>query len=98
MTSTPRRSLSVVTPPASQQPRKQLTPSDPPMVPFAVTGIAIWLVLGLIFLAMRPTLADGENERWIAIAFAGVLLGLPGLGLMIIHDRNRARRRATRRD
>ncbi len=68
------------------------------MVPFAAGGIALWLVLGLIFLAKRPTLADGGNEPWIAICFAGALLGLPGLGLMIIHDRNRKRRRATRAD
>jgi hypothetical protein len=67
------------------------------MVPFAAAGIALWLLLGLIFLAMRSTLADGGNEGWIGICFTGALVGLPGLGLMIIHDRNRRRRRAMRR-
>ena len=51
-------------------------------------------VLGLIFLAIRPTMVEHGNEGWIAICFAGVLVALPGLALMLVHDRNRKRRRA----
>ena len=64
------------------------------MVPFVLGGMAVWLVLGLVFLAIRPTLAAHGNEGWIAICFGGVLGALPGLGLMVVHDRNRRRRRA----
>jgi hypothetical protein len=64
------------------------------MVPFAVVGTAIWLLLGLVLLAIRPTLRAGGNEEWIGICFAGALLGLPGIATMVIHDRNRRRRRA----
>jgi hypothetical protein len=88
-----------VTDPAPQQPtQKQLTPPDPPMVPFVLGGMAIWLVLGLIFLIVRPTLAEHGNEGWIAICFAGILVALPGLGLMLVHDHNRRRRRAASKD
>jgi hypothetical protein len=73
---------------------RRLTPLDPPMVPFAVAGTAIWLVLGLVLLAIRPTLQAGGNEEWIGICFAGALLGLPGIATMVVHDRNRRRRRA----
>jgi hypothetical protein len=75
------------------QPRK-LVPLDPPMLPFAVVGTASWLALGLMLLLLRPTLRAGGNEEWIAICFAGALLGLPGIATMVIHDRNRRRRRA----
>jgi hypothetical protein len=68
------------------------------MVPFVAVGIGIWLVLGLIFLAIRPTLVAGGNDGWIGICVAGVLWALPGLGLMIIHDRNRRTRRAKQKN
>jgi hypothetical protein len=64
------------------------------MLPFALAGTAIWLVLGLILLAIRPTLRAGGNEEWIGICFAGALLGLPGIATMFVHDRNRRHRRA----
>jgi hypothetical protein len=61
------------------------------MVPFAVAGTAVWLVLGLVFLAIRPVLARGGNEEWPTICFIGAGLGLAGIVLMAIHDRRRAR-------
>lgn len=64
------------------------------MVPFAAAGTALWLVLGLVLLALRPTLARGGNEDWPVICFTGAALGLVGTALMVIHDRNRAARRA----
>jgi hypothetical protein len=67
------------------------------MVPFVLGGMAVWLVLGVVLLAIRPTLAAQGNEGWIAICFAGVLWALPGLGLMVVHDRNRRHRRAAMR-
>ena len=39
------------------------------------------------------TLAGGPS-RWFDICVAGFLLGIPGLLTMIVHDRNRKRRRA----
>lgn len=62
------------------------------MVPFAIAGIAIWTVLGLMLLAVRPTLVEQGREHWLTICLAGALLGLPGLAIMLVHDRNRRRR------
>ncbi len=76
-------------------PLRRLIPPDPPMVPLAVAGTVIWLVLGLILLALRSTLARGGNEGWITICFAGAAFGVVGIGIMALHDRNR-RRRLTR--
>ena len=72
---------------------RRLTPLDPPMVPFAVAGTVLWLVLGLILLALRPTLAAGGNEEWPIICFTGAGLGLIGIAIMAVHDHNRAARR-----
>jgi hypothetical protein len=66
------------------------------MVPFAVGGIAIWVIVGLVLLVNRDALAEQGREGWLTICLAGALLGLPGLATMVIHDRNRARRRAAR--
>jgi uncharacterized membrane protein len=63
------------------------------MTPLAVAGTVAWLVVGLILLPLRPTLAKGGNEEWITICFVGALLGLVGIGLMALHDRNRAAQR-----
>jgi hypothetical protein len=62
------------------------------MVPLAVAGTLLWLVLGLVFLALRGPLADAGKEDWIAICFTGAALGFVGIALMTVHDRNRARR------
>ena len=62
------------------------------MVPFAVGGTVAWLVSGLVLLALRSTLANGGNEGWIGICFTGAGLGVVGIVLMVLHDRNRARR------
>jgi membrane associated rhomboid family serine protease len=81
-----------------QRPLAKLTPPDPPMLPFAVGGTLLWLVLGLVLLPLRSTLAQGGNENWIGICFTGALVGLVGCALMAVHDRNRRRRRAAARD
>jgi hypothetical protein len=67
---------------------KELKPLDPPMVPFVLGGMAIWAAAGLVlFIAnVKPV--------WQEICLAGILVALPGLALMIVHDRHRARRRA----
>ena len=74
---------------------RQLTPLDPPMVPIVLAGMGVWLLLGVIGLALRSTLADQGREHWITICFAGFLVAVPGLLLMIVHDRNRRRRRTS---
>jgi hypothetical protein len=71
-----------------------ITPLDPPMVPFAVGGIAVWAAVGLGMLAFRNQLAASGHEHWLRICLAGVLVGFPGLFVMIRHDANRRRRRA----
>lgn len=63
-------------------------PLDPPMVPFALGGIAAFLIAALIvWLAGAPPL-------WLRTCLAGALLGIPGLLVMLRHDANRRRRRA----
>ncbi|MDG4821519.1 DUF2530 domain-containing protein [Asanoa sp. WMMD1127] len=71
-----------------QQPR--VAPLDPPMTPFAVGGMVVWAVVGLVVLAF---FRDGR-ENWLWTCLAGFLLGLPGLAVMIRHDANRRRRLA----
>jgi hypothetical protein len=57
------------------------------MVPFAVVGIAIWAVLGLVtWLAGRT--------GWAQICLAGVLWGFVGLATMLRHDGRRTRVRS----
>jgi hypothetical protein len=58
------------------------------MVPFALAGMAAFAVATLIVLV-----AHGPH-RWLTIGVAGFLLGFPGLAVMIVHDRNRRRRRS----
>jgi predicted membrane protein len=73
---------------------RQLTPLDPPMVPFALIGMAVWLVLALVSLIFRSTLEANGHGDWLGICVAGFLLGIPGLLLMMGHDARRRRRRA----
>jgi len=70
----------------SEKPR--IEPLDPPMVPFALAGLAAFAVAGVIVL-----LAHGPTD-WLRICVAGFLCGIPGLLTMLRHDRNRRRRRA----
>jgi hypothetical protein len=74
--------------------KPKVLPLDPPMTLFAVGGIVIWAVLGLVLLAFRGWLSDHGHTNWLWTCVAGVLLGLPGLYLMIRHDRHRRQRRA----
>jgi hypothetical protein len=61
---------------------------DPPMVPFALGGMAAFAVAALVVLVLQ-----GPAE-WLWTCVAGVLLGIPGLLTMLRHDANRRRRRA----
>lgn len=71
---------------------RELKPLDPPMVPFAVGGMVLWALVGLVLLAARGPLAERGHEDWLWICLAGVVSGIPGLLLMIRHDANRRRR------
>ena len=64
------------------------------MVPFAVVGIAVWTVLGLVLLAFHGWVTTHGHSRWLWTCLAGALWGLPGLYVVYRHDR---RRRATTR-
>jgi hypothetical protein len=68
--------------------KPRIEPLDPPMVPFALAGMAAFAVAGVVLL-----LAGGRGE-WLWTCLAGVLLGIPGLLTMLRHDANRRRRRA----
>jgi hypothetical protein len=73
-----------------QQPR----PLDPPMLPFAIGGMLVWAVAGLVLLLAREWLDRHGHTNWLWICLAGFLLGLPGLAVMLRHDANRRRRRS----
>jgi hypothetical protein len=62
------------------------------MVPFALAGMAVWLVLGVLALIFKDTLDAQGRGQWLAICVAGFVAAIPGLGVMIIHDINRRRR------
>lgn len=66
------------------------------MVPFALAGLALWAVAGLVLLLFRDWLTEHGHTNWLWICLAGFLVGLPGLAVMIRHDANRRRRRAGR--
>ncbi|WP_345637197.1 DUF2530 domain-containing protein [Rugosimonospora acidiphila] len=63
------------------------------MVPFALIGMGIWAVLALVLLPFRGWLSDHGHTNWLWTCVAGVLFGLPGLYLMVRHDRHRRARR-----
>jgi hypothetical protein len=58
------------------------------MVPFALAGTVLWALAGLVLLFA------GAPTDWLWTCLAGVLLGVPGLAIMAVHDRHRDRRRA----
>jgi hypothetical protein len=64
------------------------------MVPFVAGGLIVWAVVGLALLAFRSNLIEQGRGEWLWICLAGFLVGLPGLALMVVHDKNRRRRRA----
>jgi hypothetical protein len=69
-------------------------PLDPPMVPFALAGMAAFLFAGLVLLPFQGWLSDHGHTEWLWICLAGFLSGIPGLLTMMRHDANRRRRRA----
>jgi uncharacterized membrane protein len=72
-----------------------LKPLDPPTVPFAIGGMVIWAVIGLVLLlGFRDTLSAHGHTDWLWICLAGFVAGIPGLLIMITHDRHRRERRA----
>jgi biotin transporter BioY len=73
---------------------QQVEPPDPPMVPFAVVGIVVWAVLGLVLLPFHDSLSRHGHLNWLWTCLAGFLLGFVGLATMIRHDRHRRLRRS----
>ncbi|MBW6437630.1 DUF2530 domain-containing protein [Actinoplanes hulinensis] len=58
------------------------------MVPFALAGVAAFAVATLI------TWFTDAPDLWFQTSLAGLLWGIPGTLTMVVHDRNRRRRRA----
>ncbi|NYT95210.1 DUF2530 domain-containing protein [Salinispora sp. H7-4] len=77
-----------------KQPQRRTEPLDPPMVPFALAGMAGWAIAGVVLLFFRDQLVDTGREGWLWTCLAGFLLGLPGLAVMMRYDSHRRRRRA----
>ena len=82
----------------ARPPQRQLQPLDPPTVPYAIAGIVVWAIIGLVLLLFRNTLSAHGHTDWLWICLAGVLLGFPGWIVMIRHDRHRSARRAAGTD
>ena len=75
-------------------PASRLAALDPPMLPFAIGGTALWALIGLALLPFRHDLATRGHGWWLRICLAGVLWGFVGTAAMIRRDANRRRRRA----
>jgi hypothetical protein len=82
--------------PSADAPEREaaVRPVDPRMVPFALGGMLAWAVAGLVLLAAHDWLSRHGHTNWLWICVAGFLLGLPGLFVMVRHDRRRADRRS----
>lgn len=63
------------------------------MVPFALAGMAVFALVGLGLLLARDWLVSNGHEGWLWICLAGFLWGFPGTATMVVHDRNRRKRR-----
>jgi hypothetical protein len=68
--------------------RPRVEALDPPMVPFALGGMAAFAAVGLVLWLV------GGSGAWVRVCLAGFLLGIPGLITMLRHDAHRRRRRA----
>jgi Protein of unknown function (DUF2530) len=71
-----------------------MEPLDPPMMPFALGGMAAFAVAGVVLLLFHGWLKANGHTDWLWICLAGFLAGIPGLLTMLRHDANRRRRRA----
>jgi Protein of unknown function (DUF2530) len=67
---------------------RELKPLDPPMTPFALIGMGVFAVAGIVLLIA------GAPHSWLWTCLAGFLWGIVGLLAMLRHDANRRRRRA----
>jgi Protein of unknown function (DUF2530) len=68
----------------------QVKPLEVRMVPFALIGITIWAVLGLVLLGLHGWVSRHGHSSWLWTCLAGALWGLPGLYVVWRHDRHRA--------
>ena len=80
--------------PAARPELRELPALELPAVPFAIGGMVVWAVLGLVLLLFKDTLAAHGHTDWLWICLAGFLLGFPGWYVVGRHDRHRRARRA----
>lgn len=63
------------------------------MTPLAIGGTVLWLVAAGVLTLFSDDLAASGRSWWIDCALWGAALGVPGTIVMVLHDRNRKRRR-----
>jgi hypothetical protein len=72
-----------------------LEPYDPPLLPYALAGMAIWALAGLVLLLAHDWLVDTGREHWLLIVAGGLVWGVPGTLFMLRRDRRRRARAGT---
>jgi hypothetical protein len=77
--------------PGAPQP---LEPYDPPLLPYALAGMAVWAVTGLALLLAQDWLVDTGRESWLLICAGGFVWGIPGTLFMLRRDRRKRDRAA----
>ena len=68
---------------------REIKPLDLPLTPFALAGLALWAVAGLVLLPFQDSLEAQGRGDWVWVCVAGFLVGLPGTLHMMRRDRRR---------
>ncbi|MCB0917359.1 MAG: DUF2530 domain-containing protein [Actinobacteria bacterium] len=70
----------------------EVAPLDVDGVGAVTVGTIAWAIVFVVLFLLRDRLAESDSQWWIAVAGAGVVLGL--LGLVYVTRRARVYRRA----
>jgi hypothetical protein len=69
-----------------------LKPYDPPLLPYALAGMAVWALAGLVLLLAHDWLVETGRESWLWIVAGGLVWGVPGTLFMLRRDRRKKAR------
>lgn len=69
--------------PESARAADDVTPLDVDGVLAMIVGTVVWAVALVVALLLRDRLTAAGNGWWIWVAFAGVLLGIPGIAYTV---------------